>query len=88
MIFSPKQVEYLARAIVNRLEDRGVVEFSDAEAGIDTVMKVLSDNFKTAEAIFIEARDRAARQNDGREPTDEEIDEEVRRIAATRNFVV
>ena len=32
-----KQIEFLARAIVNRLEDRGLVEFGDAEEGIKLV---------------------------------------------------
>jgi hypothetical protein len=36
------RVEFLARAIVNRLEDRGLVEFRDAEAGILVVTKALA----------------------------------------------
>ncbi len=34
-----KQIEFLARAIVNRLEDRGLVEFGDAEIGIQIVTR-------------------------------------------------
>jgi hypothetical protein len=47
---NPKQIEFLARAIVNRLEDRGLVEFHDAEAGIDIVVQTLQENFRSFEA--------------------------------------
>ena len=46
MPVNPKQIEFLARAIVNRLEDRGLVEFQDAEAGIDIVVQTLAENFR------------------------------------------
>ena len=36
---SIRQIEFLARSIVNRLEDRGLVEFGDAEIGIDVVTR-------------------------------------------------
>ena len=41
---SIRQIEFLARSIVNRLEDRGLVEFGDAEIGIDVVTRTLEDN--------------------------------------------
>ena len=47
---NPKQIEFLARAIVNRLEDRGLVEFSDAEAGIEIVARTLQEHIRAAEA--------------------------------------
>ncbi len=45
-----KQIEFLARAIVNRLEDRGLVEFGDAEAGIEIVARILEEHLRAAEA--------------------------------------
>ena len=45
MSATAKRIEFLARAIVNRLEDRGLMEFSDAEAVITVVAKALGDNF-------------------------------------------
>ena len=50
MAVNLKQIEFLARAIVNRLEDRGVVEFQDAEAGIHIVAQTLEENFRAVEA--------------------------------------
>ena len=47
---NPKQIEFLARAIVNRLEDRGLVEFNDAEAGIEIVTRTLREHIRAAEA--------------------------------------
>ena len=88
MTFSTKQIEFLARAIVNRLEDRGLVEFTDAETGIEVVIKTLSDNFRTADTIMGEARENLVRSNGGREPSDEEMSDEVRRIAAARSFIL
>ncbi|HUP46584.1 MAG TPA: hypothetical protein VM779_13845 [Thermoanaerobaculia bacterium] len=46
MSVNPRQIEFLARAIVNRLEDRGLVEFHDAVAGIHVVEQTLEDNFR------------------------------------------
>ena len=86
MTISARQVEYLARTIVNRLEDRGLVEFGDAEAGIAIVTKVLTENFRTAEQIASEARDRL-RAND-HTPTEHEIDTEMRKIAAEKSFAL
>jgi hypothetical protein len=45
-----RQIEFLARAIVNRLEDRGLVEFGDAEAGIEIVARILEEHLRAAEA--------------------------------------
>ncbi|MEO6486728.1 MAG: hypothetical protein ABIO78_02175 [Thermoanaerobaculia bacterium] len=50
MSTNPKQIEFLARAIVNRLEDRGLVEFGDAEAGIEIVARTLQEHIRAAEA--------------------------------------
>ena len=50
MTVNLKQVEFLARAIVNRLEDRGLVEFHDAVTGIHVVEQILEDNFRRFEA--------------------------------------
>lgn len=47
---NPKQIEFLARAIVNKLEDRGLVEFGDAEAGIEIVTRTLREHVRAAEA--------------------------------------
>jgi hypothetical protein len=49
MTINDRQIEFLARALVNRLEDRGVVEFHDAEVGIEVVVRTISDNFRAAE---------------------------------------
>jgi hypothetical protein len=86
MTISVRQVEYLARTIVNRLEDRGLVEFGDAEVGIAIVTKVLTENFRTAEQIAVEARDRL-RTND-HTPTEHEIENEMRKIAADKSFAL
>jgi hypothetical protein len=40
-----RQIEFLARAIVNRLEDRGLIEFADAETVIAVVARTLEENF-------------------------------------------
>lgn len=77
-----KRVEFLARAIVNRLEDRGLVEFRDAEAGILVVTKALEESFAEAEAI-----ERQARQRLGPRASDEQVEEEMKRIAAERKTV-
>ena len=79
-----KQIELLSRAIVNRLEDRGLVEFGDAEAGIQVVARILEENFTAVDAIEQEARQRFGR----REPSDDELMEEMRRVAAERNFIL
>ncbi|HVT44023.1 MAG TPA: hypothetical protein VMT00_06510 [Thermoanaerobaculia bacterium] len=87
-MMTSKQIEYLARAIVNRLEDRGLVEFGDAERGIEIVMQILAEDDRALEAIVQEAKQRLARTVGEREPSNEELDAEVRRLAAERNFTL
>ena len=76
-------VEFLSRAIVNRLEDRGLVEFHDAEAAILVVTKAIEENFAELEALEQEARQRL-----GDRPSDQQIENEMRRIAAGRNVIL
>lgn len=83
-----KRIEFLARAIVNRLEDRGLVEFGDAEAGIQVVIRALGENFAAADAIEHEARQRLAGSSRRGEPSADEIREEMLRIAAERRFIL
>ena len=78
-----RRVEFLARAIVNRLEDRGLVEFRDAEAGILVVTKALEESFAEAEAVEREARRRL-----GDRATDAQVEEEMKKIAAERKIVL
>ncbi len=82
------QLEFLARAIVNRLEDRGVVEFRDAEAGIRVVEHVLAENAVLFDSLEQEARTRLAKTLGEREPSDHELMEEMRRLAAERNTIL
>lgn len=82
-----KQIEFLARAIVNRLEDRGFVEFGDAEEGIQITGQTLGDNFAAVDAIEQEARQRLVREL-GREPRPDEVESEMQRVAAERNFTL
>jgi hypothetical protein len=56
MTVNQRQIEFLARALANRLEDRGVVEFHDAEIGIELVVRTLAENLRDAD-------------DDGEEPT-------------------
>ena len=88
MAVSAKQIEFLARAIVNRLEDRGLVEFSDAETGINIVARTLEENFATVDLIEQEARQRLARALGERDPTDAELAEEMRKVASERNVLL
>ena len=83
-----KQIEFLARAIVNRLEDRGLVEFGDAEIGIQIVTRTLEDNFQAYDSIENEARGRLAKTMGEREPSDSEVADEMVRVATERNFVL
>ena len=85
---TPRQIDFLARAIVNRLEDRGLVEFGDAEAGIQIVVKTLQENIAVAEAIEREARERLMRSSGGREPSESALMEEMKKVAAERNFIL
>lgn len=73
-------VEFLSRAIVNRLEDRGLVEFHDAEAAILVVTRAIEENFAELDALEQEARQRL-----GDRASDQQIESEMRRIAAERN---
>ena len=88
MTTSIRQIEFLARAIVNRLEDRGLVEFGDAEIGIQIVARTLEDNFHAYDTIEQEARARLARSFGSREPSDGEVAEEMKAVAAEKNFVL
>jgi hypothetical protein len=88
MATADRQIEFLARAIVNRLEDRGLVEFGDAEIGIQIVAKTLFDNFQMYDTIENEARARLARSIGEREPTDIELTDEMRRVAVEKNFAL
>jgi hypothetical protein len=78
-----RRVEFLSRAIVNRLEDRGVVEFVDAEAGILVVTRALEENFTAVELL-----ERLARQKLGPRATQDQLENEMRRIAAERNIIL
>jgi len=88
MAVSAKQIEFLARAIVNRLEDRGLVEFSDAEAGINIVTRTLEENFASVDVIEQEARLRLARSIGDRDPSDGELIDEMRKVASERNVLL
>ena len=88
MATADRQIEFLARAIVNRLEDRALVEFGDAEVGIQIVARTLYDNFHAYDTIEAEARLRLARTLGEREPTDIELVDEMRRVAAEKNFAL
>jgi hypothetical protein len=76
-------VDFLARAIVNRLEDRGMVEFRDAEAAILIVAKALEENF-----VVVDAIEQEARQKLGPRATAQQIADEMRRIAAERSVTL
>jgi hypothetical protein len=78
-----RRVEFLARAIVNRLEDRGLVEFLDAEAGILVVTKAIEENFAAVEVLEREVRIRL-----GERATDQQVETEMARLAAERNIVL
>ncbi len=52
-----RQIEFLARAIVNRLEDRGLVEFSDAEIVIAIVARTLEENFAADAAAHVDRQE-------------------------------
>ena len=80
---SGRRVEFLARAIVNRLEDRGLVEFVDAEAGILVVTKAIEENFGAIEALEREVRLRL-----GERATEPQVDAEMARLALERNIIL
>ncbi|HET7433096.1 MAG TPA: hypothetical protein VFN10_00140 [Thermoanaerobaculia bacterium] len=83
-----KRIEFLARAIVNRLEDRGLVEIGDAETAILVVVKVLGDDFAAVDAIEREARQRVTKPRARRKPSEDDVREEMRRLAAERNVIL
>lgn len=72
---------------MNRLEDRGLVEFGDAEEGIQLVGRALEKHFTELDLIEQEARQRLAR-NQTRPPKPEEIEAEMQKIAAERGLVL
>lgn len=81
------KVEFLARALANRLEDRGIVEFGDAEEGIRLVAAAIERDFAMAEAIEQEARNRLA-QKSSREPKADDLEAEMMRIAVERGVLL
>jgi hypothetical protein len=78
-----RRVEFLARAIVNRLEDRGLVEFLDAEAGILVVTKAIEENFAAVEAL-----EREVRLKLGERATETQIEAEMHRLAVERSVIL
>ncbi len=78
-----RRVEFLARAIVNRLEDRGLVEFVDAVAGILVVTKAIEENFGAIDAL-----EREVRLKLGERATEPQIDAEMARLALERNIIL
>jgi len=80
---SGSRVEFLSRAIVNRLEDRGLVEFRDAEAGILVVARALQENFAALAALEQEARQRL-----GERASEQQVEAEMRRIATERDIIL
>lgn len=83
-----RQIEFLARAIVNRLEDRGLVEFGDAEIVIQIVAKTLEENFASYDTIEQEARSRLAKAIGAREPSRDQVEEEMKAVAAEKSFIL
>ena len=88
MTSSIRQIEFLARAIVNRLEDRGLVEFGDAEIGITVVARTLEENLAAYDSIEQEARARLAKSIGDREPSESEVDEAMQKVATERDFTL
>ncbi len=88
MTSSIRQIEFLARAIVNRLEDRGLVEFGDAEIGITVVARTLEENLAAYDSIEQEARARLSKSIGEREPSGAELDEAMQKVAAERDFTL
>lgn len=83
MSLNGRRVELLARAIVNRLEDRGFVEFRDAEVGILAAERTLAGHLTLIDSI-----EREARQRLGTPASDRKVDEEMRRVASERGVVL
>ena len=87
MAYSDRRIELLARAIANRLEDRGLVEFADAESAIGIVAKVIEEHLVIVEAIEQEARRRLASNGDN-DPADDVVQDEMRRLASERGITL
>lgn len=86
MSVSARQIEFLARAIVNRLEDRSMAEFSDAESGIAIVSRVLLTNLRQSDQLHQDAWERLSAA--GQEPEPTAVEEEMRRLAEERGVVL
>ena len=72
---------------MNRLEDRGIVEFGDAEEGIQLVAIALERDFAAIDAIEQEARQRLAEKSP-KEPKADELEAEMQRIAAEKGVIL
>jgi hypothetical protein len=86
-VAAQKQIEFLSRALVNRLEDRGIVEFGDAEEGIQLVAIAIERDFAAIDAIEQEARRRLAEKS-SREPKADDLEAEMQRIATERGVTL
>jgi hypothetical protein len=86
-VAAQKQIEFLSRALVNRLEDRGIVEFGDAEEGIQLVAIALERDFAAIDAIEQEARQRLAEKSP-KEPKADDLEAEMQRIAAEKGVIL
>lgn len=71
----------MARAVVNRLEDRGILEFRDAEAAIVIVARSLEADLAQLTALEQEARERL-----GPRASEPQIDAEIRKLATKRHI--
>ena len=87
MAYSDRRIELLARAIANRLEDRGLVEFADAESAIGIVAKAIEEHLVIVEAIEQEARRRLAATG-ANDPADDVVQDEMRRLASERGITL
>jgi hypothetical protein len=87
MAYADRRIELLARAIANRLEDRGLVEFGDAETAIAIVAKAIEENLVLVEAIEQEARRRLAAAG-APDPGPEAVQDEMRRLSAERGITL
>jgi hypothetical protein len=86
-VAAQKQIEFLSRALVNRLEDRGIVEFGDAEEGIQLVAIALERDFAAIDAIEQEARQRLAEKSP-KEPKADDLEAEMQRVAAEKGVIL
>lgn len=87
MAYADRRIELLARAIANRLEDRGLVEFGDAESAIAIVSKAIGDQLLIVEAIEQEARRRLTAAGT-LDPGEDAVQDEMRRLAMERNIAL